>query len=90
MYLLLPCLFLLLPPHNKQMKFSLVGSMALMDAGIPVREHVAGISVGLVSETEPSTGEIKEYRILTDILVRSLQALLLSFGLYRIFHPLLI
>lgn len=90
MYLLLPCLFLLLPPHNKRMKISLVGSMALMDAGIPVREHVAGISVGLVSETEPSTGEIKEYRILTDILVRSLQALLLSFGLYRLFHPLII
>ncbi|KAK7271660.1 hypothetical protein RJT34_27740 [Clitoria ternatea] len=44
------------------------GSMALMDAGIPVREHVAGVSVGLVSELDPSTGEIKDYRILTDIL----------------------
>ncbi|XP_031286593.1 polyribonucleotide nucleotidyltransferase 2, mitochondrial isoform X1 [Pistacia vera] len=44
------------------------GSMALMDAGIPVREHVAGVSVGLVSEVDPSTGEIKDYRILTDIL----------------------
>ncbi|KAK7381409.1 hypothetical protein VNO78_34081 [Psophocarpus tetragonolobus] len=44
------------------------GSMALMDAGIPVREHVAGVSVGLVSELDPSTGEITEYRILTDIL----------------------
>ncbi|KAI3474906.1 hypothetical protein Pfo_030217 [Paulownia fortunei] len=44
------------------------GSMALMDAGIPLREHVAGLSVGLVSETEPSTGEITDYRILTDIL----------------------
>ncbi|CAI0430355.1 unnamed protein product [Linum tenue] len=43
------------------------GSMALMDAGIPVREHVAGVSVGLVSEVD-STGEIKDYRILTDIL----------------------
>lgn len=43
--------------------------MALMDAGIPLKEHVAGLSVGLVSETDPSTGEIKDYRILTDILV---------------------
>ncbi|GAB4846729.1 Polyribonucleotide nucleotidyltransferase 2, mitochondrial [Ancistrocladus abbreviatus] len=44
------------------------GSMALMDAGIPVREHAAGVSVGLVSEVDPETGEIKDYRILTDIL----------------------
>lgn len=42
--------------------------MALMDAGIPLREHVAGVSVGLVSEVDPSTGLIKDYRILTDIL----------------------
>lgn len=43
--------------------------MALMDAGIPLREHVAGVSVGLVSEVDPVTGEITDYRILTDILV---------------------
>lgn len=46
--------------------------MALMDAGIPLHEHVAGVSVGLVSEIDPSTGTIKDYRILTDILVRFL------------------
>ncbi|KAL5725184.1 polyribonucleotide nucleotidyltransferase [Ranunculus cassubicifolius] len=44
------------------------GSMALMDAGIPVREHVAGVSVGLISDVDPDTGVIKDYRILTDIL----------------------
>ncbi|XP_058087858.1 polyribonucleotide nucleotidyltransferase 2, mitochondrial isoform X2 [Magnolia sinica] len=44
------------------------GSMALMDAGIPLREHVAGVSVGLVSEVDPSTGMTTDYRILTDIL----------------------
>ncbi|XP_078429186.1 polyribonucleotide nucleotidyltransferase isoform X2 [Wolffia australiana] len=44
------------------------GSMALMDAGIPLREHVAGVSVGLVSDVDPSTGKITNYRILTDIL----------------------
>jgi ribonuclease PH len=40
-----------------------------MDAGIPVREHVAGVSVGLVSQVDPTTGNISDYRILTDILV---------------------
>ncbi|KAF3444628.1 hypothetical protein FNV43_RR14321 [Rhamnella rubrinervis] len=44
------------------------GSMALMDAGIPLREHVAGVSVGLVSEVDHLNGTIKDYRILTDIL----------------------
>lgn len=43
--------------------------MALMDAGVPVREHVAGVSVGLVTEFDPISGEITDYRILTDILV---------------------
>ncbi|KAJ6811184.1 putative polyribonucleotide nucleotidyltransferase 2, mitochondrial [Iris pallida] len=44
------------------------GSMALMDAGIGLREHVAGVSVGLITEVDPSTGRIEDYRILTDIL----------------------
>ncbi|KAK1423270.1 hypothetical protein QVD17_18567 [Tagetes erecta] len=44
------------------------GSMALMDAGIPLRDHVAGLSVGLVTEVDSSTGTIGQYRILTDIL----------------------
>lgn len=52
--------------------------MALMDSGIPLREHVAGLSVGLVSEVDPSTGEIKDYRILTDILVRTLVVIFLN------------
>ncbi|KAL6518130.1 Polyribonucleotide nucleotidyltransferase 2, mitochondrial [Orobanche minor] len=33
-----------------------------------LRDHVAGLSVGLVSETDPSTGDITDNRILTDIL----------------------
>ncbi|XP_073280527.1 polyribonucleotide nucleotidyltransferase 2, mitochondrial-like [Primulina huaijiensis] len=44
------------------------GSMALMDAGIPLKEHVAGLSMGLISDIDPSTGAITDYRILTDIL----------------------
>ncbi|KAG6394242.1 hypothetical protein SASPL_144825 [Salvia splendens] len=55
--------------------------MALMDAGIPLREHVAGLSVGLISETHPATGVIKDYRILTDILVR-LTPLFNSYGCF--------
>uniref|UniRef100_M1A8G6 polyribonucleotide nucleotidyltransferase n=1 Tax=Solanum tuberosum TaxID=4113 RepID=M1A8G6_SOLTU len=43
------------------------GSMALMDSGIPLIEHVAGLLMGLVSEVDSSTGEIKDYRLLTDI-----------------------
>jgi polyribonucleotide nucleotidyltransferase len=35
-------------------------SLSLMDAGIPIKTHVAGISVGLIKENE-------KYRILTDI-----------------------
>lgn len=61
--------------------------MALMDAGILVREHVAGVSVGLVSEIDSTTGEIKDYRILTDILVRySIIYLLVSFVLECLVH----
>lgn len=37
------------------------GSLSLMDAGIPVKTHVAGIAMGLIKEDE-------EIRILTDIL----------------------
>ncbi len=41
---------------------SVCGStLALMDAGVPIRTHVAGIAMGLVMEGE-------RYRILTDIL----------------------
>jgi polyribonucleotide nucleotidyltransferase len=36
-------------------------SLALMDAGVPIREPVAGVAMGLV------TGEGDEYKILTDI-----------------------
>jgi len=42
------------------------GMLALMDAGIPVKGVVAGISVGLVTENED--GKPKRYELLTDIL----------------------
>ena len=39
------------------------GSLALMDAGVPVPKHVSGVAMGLI--TRPSDGK---YAILTDIL----------------------
>jgi polyribonucleotide nucleotidyltransferase len=42
------------------------GVMALMDAGVPIRKPVAGISVGLVTEYEGD--KLKRYTTLTDII----------------------
>ncbi|XP_077284945.1 polyribonucleotide nucleotidyltransferase 1 isoform X2 [Arctopsyche grandis] len=45
------------------------GSMALMDAGVPVTEHAAGVAIGLVTKYDKNdTKHIEDYRILTDIL----------------------
>ena len=43
------------------------GSLALMDAGVPITDHVAGISTGLVSQSDDE-GNISKYVILTDII----------------------
>jgi len=43
------------------------GSLALMDAGVPISNPCAGISVGLVTEKDDA-GKITKYEILTDIL----------------------
>ena len=39
------------------------GSLALMDAGVPLPKHVSGVAMGLISRSED-----KKYAILTDIL----------------------
>lgn len=44
------------------------GSLALMDAGVPVKEAAAGVAIGLVTKINYQ-GEIMEHRILTDLLV---------------------
>lgn len=45
------------------------GSLALMDAGVPISSPVAGVAVGLISKANPeNSSEIQDYRILTDIL----------------------
>ncbi|MEO8207237.1 MAG: polyribonucleotide nucleotidyltransferase [Chthoniobacterales bacterium] len=43
------------------------GVLALMDAGVPIRKPVAGISVGLVTEFG-ADGQLSRYTTLTDIL----------------------
>jgi polyribonucleotide nucleotidyltransferase len=43
------------------------GMLALMDAGVPVKTPVAGISVGLVTESGED-GQLKRYELLTDII----------------------
>uniref|UniRef100_A0A803SXA5 polyribonucleotide nucleotidyltransferase n=1 Tax=Anolis carolinensis TaxID=28377 RepID=A0A803SXA5_ANOCA len=45
------------------------GSLALMDAGVPISSAVAGVAVGLVtSPNSEKNGDIENYRLLTDIL----------------------
>ncbi|RME96143.1 MAG: polyribonucleotide nucleotidyltransferase, partial [Verrucomicrobia bacterium] len=43
------------------------GSLALMDAGVPIRRNVAGISIGLCTEQDEN-GLITNYKLLTDII----------------------
>ena len=43
------------------------GSLALMDAGVPMTRPVAGISIGLCTEHDDKN-RISEYKLLTDII----------------------
>lgn len=46
------------------------GSLALMDAGVPISTPAAGIAMGLVTKyNEENPNELDDHRILTDILV---------------------
>ena len=44
------------------------GSLALMDAGVPISEPVAGVAIGLVTKVT-ANNEIEDFRLLTDLLV---------------------
>lgn len=47
------------------------GSLALMDAGVPISQPAAGVAIGLITSYDDNdVKHIKDYRILTDILVR--------------------
>lgn len=48
------------------------GSLALMDAGVPITEPAAGVAIGLITNYDNDVKHMKDYRILTDILVRTL------------------
>jgi len=53
------------------------GSLALMDAGVPISQPAAGVAIGLITNYDDNnTKKIKDYRILTDILVRILMCIL--------------
>ena len=45
------------------------GTLALLDAGVPLRSPAAGIAMGLVTRSDES-GKLQTYSVLTDILVR--------------------
>jgi len=43
-------------------------SLALMDAGVPIKAHVAGIGVGLFVNKEKEDLQLSDYKLLTDIM----------------------
>lgn len=45
------------------------GSLALLDAGIPISSSAAGVAIGLVTKYNETNTDIDKYKILTDILV---------------------
>ncbi|ELT99515.1 hypothetical protein CAPTEDRAFT_172563 [Capitella teleta] len=53
---------------SSSMASACAGSLALMDAGVPISAPVAGIAVGMVTKTDEASGEIVDSRILTDLL----------------------
>lgn len=45
------------------------GSLALMDAGVPISASAAGVAIGLITDYQEETKTINNYKLLTDILV---------------------
>lgn len=45
------------------------GSLALMDAGVPVSGPAAGVAIGLITKYDSDKKNIADYRVLTDLLV---------------------
>lgn len=46
------------------------GSLALMDAGVPIKAPAAGVAIGLVTKCSGEQNKnIDDYRLLTDLLV---------------------
>ena len=46
------------------------GSLALMDAGVPISAPAAGVAIGLMTKVDNEDPTvIRDYRLLTDLLV---------------------
>ena len=45
------------------------GSLALMDAGVPITRPAAGVAMGLVTNQDSDKSGGAEYALLTDIMV---------------------
>lgn len=46
------------------------GSLALMDAGVPISAPAAGVAIGLLTKySNNDTKHLEDYRLLTDLLV---------------------
>lgn len=61
------------------------GSMALMDAGVPISSPATGVAMGLVTKYNPENPtELADYRILTDILVRNILQISILYRYIRI------
>lgn len=45
------------------------GSLALMDAGVPITAAAAGVAIGLMTRYDAEEKNIEDYRLLTDLLV---------------------
>ena len=48
------------------------GSLALMDAGVPITRPAAGVAMGLVTKQDSDKSGGAEYALLTDIMVSRL------------------
>lgn len=53
------------------------GSLALMDAGVPITAPAAGVAIGLITRYDSEKKNIEDYRVLTDLLVCIMKLLVL-------------
>lgn len=66
------------------------GSLALLDAGVPISQPAAGVAIGLITNYDESDSlHIKDYRILTDILVRILMCIYIYLNIFIIYYSML-
>ena len=47
----------------------LIPFVVIIRSGVPIAEPAAGVAIGLVTKCDKETGNIEDYRILTDLLV---------------------